>query len=785
MRQWGLEKASLASLGPLGSAIVLPPLRAERAFRGTNERDPSRIRLPTPTNAAHMAQKSPPTGILAIAKSVRKHWATVVATLLLGLGAGVLITKSSTRVYQASVLLEIDPGVTKPLGTKSDDMFEIGTSQYWDTRDYYETQYKVIASNLVLGAVVRDLNLQNDAGFVGRSLSGHATAQDAIGLLIKRLAVEPVHDSRLVYIKVDDTDPARGKRIADAIANAYMEQNLSTALNATSDSVVWLNGQVDHVKDSLTQDENSLYEFKQRNDLPTISINDAANMLRVEMQELDTALTHTRTKREELAARQAELSKVDPENPDALPASELLASTFLQTLRTQYEAALKERSALLGEGKGENHPSVKRADEEIASAKTALLDEVRNIQGAIDRDLAVVTREEAGEAGLFEAARKRAVDLNMKEIEYHRLDRTRDEDEKLYAMLLGRLKETDLARMMRVNNVRVVDYATEPKIPIRPRFALNLAIATLFGLLAGIGFAWARDQLDTSLKTPDDLEERLGVTFLGLLPELAESESRRGRRRSAREPTAATAGELVVHTHPLSGIAEAARSIRTNIMFMNPDKPPRKLLITSAAPAEGKTTVACSVAIALAQGGQRVCIVDCDLRRPRIHRIFGRSGDAGVTNFLVGEATIDDVIKPTPVENLWVVPAGPTPPNPADILQSERLRRFVAELAERFDRVVIDSPPLVAVTDPAIISTICDGTIFVVRAFKTSYHLSSQGLRSLRDVDSPILGAVLNAVNLDRHEYSYYYHYYYYKREGYPSVRKGDDDERGETAAPN
>jgi capsular exopolysaccharide synthesis family protein len=221
-------------------------------------------------------------------------------------------------------------------------------------------------------------------------------------------------------------------------------------------------------------------------------------------------------------------------------------------------------------------------------------------------------------------------------------------------------------------------------------------------------------------------------------------------------------------------------------MFMNPDKPPRKILVTSAAPAEGKTTVACSIAIALAQGGQRVCIVDCDLRRPRIHRIFGRAGDAGVTSVLVGDASIDEVASPTHVQNLWAVPAGPMPPNPADILQSERLRKFIAELGERFDRVVIDSPPLVAVTDPAIISTSCDGTIFVVRAFKTSHHLSAQGLRSLRDVDSPILGAVLNAVNLDRHEYSYYYHYYYYKREGYRSAEKRpDDDDQSAGAIPN
>jgi capsular exopolysaccharide synthesis family protein len=199
---------------------------------------------------------------------------------------------------------------------------------------------------------------------------------------------------------------------------------------------------------------------------------------------------------------------------------------------------------------------------------------------------------------------------------------------------------------------------------------------------------------------------------------------------------------------------------------MNPDRPSKTILVSSAAPSEGKTTVACSIAIALAQGGQRVCIVDCDLRRPRLHRIFDRPGDQGVTTVLVGDAAIEDVAKPTMVTNLWSIPTGPLPPNPADVLQSERFRDFIHELSGQFDRVVIDSPPLVAVTDSAIISRLVDGTVFVVRAFKTGKYLGAQGLRALRDVEAPIIGAVLNAVDLDHHEYAYHY-YYYYKREGY------------------
>jgi capsular exopolysaccharide synthesis family protein len=201
-------------------------------------------------------------------------------------------------------------------------------------------------------------------------------------------------------------------------------------------------------------------------------------------------------------------------------------------------------------------------------------------------------------------------------------------------------------------------------------------------------------------------------------------------------------------------------------MFMNPDQPYRRILVTSAAPSEGKTTVAVSIAISLAQGGQKVCIIDCDLRRPRLHRIFDRAGDIGLMNVIMGDATIDDVAKPTIVPNLYCIPCGPIPPNSADVVSSERFRRILDEVSERFDRTVLDSPPVIAVTDSAIASTLVDGVVFVVRAFKTSVNLCRSGLRTLQDVDAPIAGAVLNAVNLNRHEYNYY-HYYYYKREGY------------------
>jgi len=701
-------------------------------------------------------------------RAIRKHWAIVVGIVLLAGAGSLAYSKTLPKVYEAQTLLEFDPDVIKPLGNKADPM--IGWSAVWDTREYYETQYKIMQSDRVLSTVVRDLSLQNDADFLGYKPSAPAPLDATIGQLRGRLVIEPVKGSRLVLVKVQDNRPAQARRLSEAIARAYIQQNLDKMVSATGDTVVWLSGQLDHFKHELEQTENSLHEFKKQNDLPSSTLDDLSKMIRLEMQDYDSALTRTRMRRQELAARAAELGKITAENPDQVPASELLNNTFLGTLRAQYQSATRERAELIAEGKGENHPAVKKADEKIGLAKTHLLTEIRNIQGAVARDLAVIERQEGGEASLYEAARKRAVELNLKELEFHRLDRMRAQNEKLYAVLLEQLKEADLRRMMNTNNIRIVDVATEPKDPIAPRVSVNVGIALLVGLVLGVGLALLREQLDNTLKTPEDVEQRLGVTFLGLLPEIADDDTGDGRKkkgvRKPRRLTTELPPELLVHERPASGLAEAARALRTNLLFMNPDEPYRRLLVTSAAPSEGKTTVATSIAISLAQGGQRVCIVDCDLRRPRLHRIFDRVGDVGLMNAILGEVSAVDVAKPTVVPNLYSVPCGPIPPHSADVVASEKFARLLDELSANFDRVILDSPPVIAVTDSAIVSTLVDGVVFVVRAFKSSASVCASGLRTLRDVDAPIAGAVLNAVNLNRHEYSYY-HYYYYRREGY------------------
>jgi capsular exopolysaccharide synthesis family protein len=248
----------------------------------------------------------------------------------------------------------------------------------------------------------------------------------------------------------------------------------------------------------------------------------------------------------------------------------------------------------------------------------------------------------------------------------------------------------------------------------------------------------------------------------------------RGRRRTVEKATGSP--ELIVHESPLSGPAEAARNIRTNLQFMSPDRPLRVVVVTSAGPSEGKTTVATGLAIAIAQAGQKVILVDCDLRRPRVHRVFGKSSDRGVTTAVMDRGVLTDELLATDIPNLSVLPAGPIPPNPAELLQSDRFKQLLATLRESYDRVVIDSPPIVPVTDAAVLSTQVDGTVIVVRAFATARDLVLEAKRSIRGVGGRVIGAVLNAVDFRRSEYSGY-RYEYYRKGGYYRAQAEDGAE--------
>ena len=733
---------------------------------------------PTTPKPLVLRRPDPPTAVAPDAQQIfrhlRKYWRTAIGVALAVFVGTTFFTLSRVRVYRAEATIQLDPNPPRPLGKDVEAVVDVGAGNYWDNREYTQTQHRLLQSMSLAIATSRALDLAHDQGFLQMKAPGAppdpaapSTVEQAAEVLRSRIAVVPVKDSRLAVVQIEDADPVRAHRVLTALVDTYVERNLETAVNSTSSAVDWLRTQLDTLKTDLDSSEMALHEFKRDKNILSVDIDAQSNMLREEMKQLNDTLTAVRARREEIAARREQLGAIAGEDPSRLPVTELLQSPLLQLFRQRYIEAVRERESLVASGHGEQHPDVLAADAAAVNLKSALLAEVKNVQGAMDRDLGAIQRQEGGLSGLFERAKHQALDLNLLEIEYNRLRRTRDNTERLYRLVLERTKESDLTRMMRVNNVRVVDAALVPRTPVRPKVPLNLAVGTIVGLLLGVLSAMGRALLDRTVKTPDDAERELGLACLGLIPEYADPQAAGGKKGDRRRRRAKVTGsrELAVFESPTSSVAEAARAVRTNLMFMSPDRQFHSLLVTSAAPGEGKTTVACCIAIAIAQAGQRVVLVDCDLRRPRLHRVFSKPIEHGVTTALLGEQPLDYASFRTEIPNLSVIPSGPLPPNPAELVHSAKFKAFVESLLRRYDRVILDSPPIVAVTDATILSTLVDGAILVVRAFQTKKELARFGVRSLSDVGSRPVGVVLNAVDL--HQSEYRYEHYYYRRDEY------------------
>lgn len=716
---------------------------------------------------------------IALWLAIRKNRLLVaVLTILVGSGT-VFYTLGVTKVYETSATIAFDPNVPRPLGDQAHAVSD--ESSYWNNKEYYTTQNWMIRSMRVASQVVQELELNKDASFlknephVAGAPAVQRSVEDTAAVLMKRLTVEAIKDSRLTTVTFRDADPARAQRVLSAVVDTYAQDNLDDVFESATTAADWLRGQLTGLRSDLESSELALHQFKMNRNILSVSMDDQSNMLRGEMTQLGQALTEKRTRREGVLARLAELRKIPADDPAALPARELLESPTLAALRGHFVDAERELKSLQAEGRGDNHPMVRAAQAQHDSIRAALLAEVKNIQESYLRDAGGLEREIGGLTGLYHAAEKRALDLNLMEIEYGRLRRGKETNEKLFSLVIERSKETDLTRALRINNVRVVDRPLLPKKPVTPNVPLNIAGGIAAGLALGLIAAIGREQLDRTLKAPDEVERELNVALLGVLPEgpLPANAGRRTARDRRRKPSPADAVdeapiELSVHYRPTSGLAEAARAIRTNIVFMSPDKPHRTVLITSAVPSEGKTTVACAIATTIAQAGQKVVLIDCDLRRPRLHSVFHRRNDWGVTSALLDRSVVDSIAFETDVPNLWVTPTGPIPPNPAELLHSEAFRAVLEHLKQRFDRVIIDSPPIIAVTDATVLSTLVDGVVVVVRASRTTKDLVRRALKSLRDVSSQIVGVVLNAANVEDDSYSAY-KYYSYRREAYSS----------------
>lgn len=752
---------------------------------------------------ASLDSQEAPSLLLEQLKTLWKHRWIVLSGIALALCLDALWVLRQPKIYAATAMVQFEPNPPRPLGRQVEDVDSSGTSSYWNIREYYETQYRVIRSRGVAEGVVRRLGLQHDPDFIGvapekRRGWRSVTVTDAANVLVSRTRVDPVKESRLVNITVEDRSPRRAQLLANAMADVYIQRNLDHRLGSTRDAVRWLSTQLDELRENLSRSEDRLQQYRLQHNIVSDTFSDQRNIVGNRIARLSEALTDAQTRRFNLAGRVTEAQRAASAVLDALPppgtdgtgaaldapvaarrdwharieaalsqltAPEFLASTVLSTLRTQMEATSREEAAL--------EPRYLPSAVELRTARARtntvvgmIRAEVRNIKGSAEAELRGVTRAEGNLRSELMDAQRQAVLLNEQEMVYTRLARERENHSKIYGIVLERATEGNLMQELRVNNMRVLDYALVPSSPVKPRVGLTLALGGLGGFVLGILAALVAIQLDRTVRSQQDIEETLRATFLGYMP-LINSRGLRAHKRYQYGDTHANEApvenlDLVVHSHPMSLVAELARSIRTNLVFMSPDTPFQMLMVSSASPREGKTFTATSLAITLAQSGKRVLLVDGDLRRPRVHKVFGVRPPVGLSSVLIGEATLEEATLETQVPNLELLVCGPVPPNPVELIHSQRMTDLLAQLRQTYDRVIFDSPPITAVTDALALGPQLDGVVLVVRSRYTRRDQGAAVVRQLRDLGSRVVGVVLNAIDLRDGSPAYYYGKYDY-----------------------
>lgn len=692
---------------------------------------------------------------------LRRKWLILLVFALVSASAS-LYTTRQPKVYASQISLIIDPREPRFLDSQIQDVNSEAGNYYWANKEYLETQYKIIQSRAVSQRVVEKLGLATDAEFLRltkvdeKRRAELMSKMDAVSMVQAKIRVEPVKDSRVSLIKIEDSDPQRAALLANEVAQAYIDEGMSQKLKLTENASKWLDERREGLSDSAKASELALFNYRKQADVLATSIDDRASMVSEKLQETNKALTDAQLKIAGLKARVAAIRNVQATQAaedrlwaEALPAARENAQLTKYKDRT---LLLRVECTDLATRYLDEHPKLLECREKLATAEKEFARELSNLVMSSEAELKEALEKEKNLKALFDQARVEAFEVEKKKLELDQLKSEADSNKRQYDVVFKRLKDIELSGMLRTSNVRVLDAARPSMAPVRPNVPQGILMGVIAGLVLGLGLALLLELLDSSVTSQSDVEERLGLTFLGFVPSIPDDEK--------------ASRDLHIHREPKSLIAECTRAIRTNLLFMSPDKPFKRIVVTSSGPQEGKSTTAINLGITMAQSGNRVLIIDTDMRRPRLHKAFGVSNEVGVSSLIVGEGKLDDAIKSTDVPGLFLLPCGPVPPNPAELLHAQGFGDLLSKVGERFDRVILDTPPVGAVADAVVLSTQVDGVVVVLKAGQTNRDVAKRTVRALSDVKANIYGAVLNDVDLKSSKYGDYYYGYAYRYYG-------------------
>ena len=658
---------------------------------------------------------------------VKRRW--LVAALLAGVLAITLVaTLLATPIYRATVLLEIDQTVQQVVQVDG-----MSAAQPQFDQQFQETQHQLLRSRSLAERVARDLagepemlaaldeDVEVPADAAGRVELGARLVQQGT-------TVEPVRDSNLVQVHFDSPSPEAAANVANGLAREYIAARLERQYGASSYAKEYLEEQLRDTKARLEASERQLVQFAQAEGL--VSSPDGQSLAANNLADLNAALATAQARRIEAQARWSQAS-----GGGALPADMLDASIIrsLQESRAELQARYQEQLQVFEPG----YPAMQQLAGQIAAIDRQIRTEMDNIRASVRAEYQGAAQQERLLQAQLDALRSEALDVDARSIEYNILKREVDTNRQLYDGLLQRYKQVGVAGDQRVDNISVIDPAQVPEQPFKPDLAVNLALGLLAGLLLGVLVAFLLEYMDETLKTPGDVEHRLRLPVLGVVPLLQHQ------------------APMEAFDEPRSAFSESYRSVRTALQFSTNQGIPRSLLVTSALSGEGKTTSALSLARNIAQLGKRVLLVDGDLRNPSLHQLLRMPSDVGLSNFLSNAADFDAVVKPTTHAGLSVILAGPLPPNPAELLAGPPLDALLESAFAQFDQVIIDGPPVMGLADAPILAHDAAATVLVVQAGKTGLGSAQLALKRLRFAQARIVGVLLSQYDARTTGYGY------------------------------
>jgi succinoglycan biosynthesis transport protein ExoP len=731
-------------------------------------------------------------------EKIRRRKGTVLSVTAAVFVLGAFWTFIQKPIYTAksTLLIEKEPNILS-----FDQVLQIESGR----DDYYQTQFKLLSSRGLADSVVDRLKLYENPEFVGKpgkrkkpiDPTDYVFRDGLVVGFLARLKVTPVRLTRLVEVSFAAGDPKLAAECVNELAAAFIDLNINIKYAATEQATTFLSEQIKGLQSEIEQKGKQLQGFEAEANIVALSDNETTVIDR--LSQLNKALTEAQIDRSRKEATWNGLKNV---GPDYVP--EAINNLLIQRLREEY-VRLKRESQKMEERFQPDYPELQRTKVELESARKSLADETQNlVKGAYSEYQTALNKEKSLETE-FNEQKNAAFEMNSSAVLYNGLKVEIQNKKTLLDSLLRRESETGVeARLkgLRTSNVRVVDRARVPVRPTSPNKKRNLALALILGLGGGIGLAFLFDFLDNSVKTSEDVERYAGLPTLGVVPKFSLEGANKaysyGRRLKGRkEPKQIGAGtgevvevgaetatipravpfvaevekaerpgsiELIPHYFPNSRLAESYRSIRTALLLSSADHPVKTLAVTSALPGEGKTVSAANLAITLAQSGKTVVVVDADLRRPRQHRLFKVKNTYGLTTYLTDSVELKKVIKSTDIPNLFLVNSGPIPPNPAELLGSDKMARFIKMMGEECDYLLFDLPPMLEISDALVLGAKVDGVVLVVWGDKTSREELRKVREKLDMLKVRTLGVIINNVTLPHHGAYYYkdsYHSYH------------------------